>query len=255
MPSAPGASCSRSTGRRWPSRPRRWTTASSRPRRISSRRSAASRPATSPRPSACYRRLARAGSRARLDADQPGRRPAAPGAAGRCAGSADAALAAERDSVDALLHRATALAQLGQPERRWQRLPAPARHRPAPRRGVERARHRAARSRPARTRPRTRFARRCATARDAELNDSTWPRSGRRRARAAPPPPTSPACSTATPTSSTATSSARCATRRIASWSISWSRPAATTRASARRSTSAAGRGCAARWCGRWPRG
>ena len=153
--------------------------------------------------------------------------------------SADAALVAERDSVDALLHRATALAQLGHPQAAlaaFQRLLA-----------ID-PRHAAAWSgsgtllREMRRLDEAALAFREALRHGAEGELHDFYRA-------------SVEAGAATPTSSTATSSASCATRRIASWSSSSSSPRAATHASSRRSTSAAGRACAARSFGRWSRG
>ena len=227
-----------------PADPRRWATVSSRPRLTSSRRSGASRRVTFAEAERLYRaslalvpgrastlinlaavqlRLAAWATRCRAPMQRSPPSPAAP---------MPCFIAPPRSPASAV------------PRKRW-RPSAPARERSAPCRSVERQRHPAARNASAR-RGRACVPRGAAPWR-GRGSARVLPRLGRgRRAPATAPPPTSPASSTAMPTSSTATSSARCATRRTASWSITWSRPAA----AGTRFRSALDLGCGTGLCG-----
>ena len=149
-PSAPGASCSRSTGRRSPSASRWWTTRSSRPRLTSSRRSGASRRAILAEAERLYRAsLALVPGRAstlinlaavQLRLARPGRRAAERGCRAR-------GRARQRRRLAPSRHRARPARPCGGSAGG---VPAPARDRSAPCRGVERQRHAAARAASAR---------------------------------------------------------------------------------------------------------
>ena len=168
--------------------------------------------------------------------------------------SADAALAAERDSVDALLHRATALAQLGRAEEALAALPAPARDRSAPCRGVERTRHPAARDHRLDEAAHA-FREALRHGADGELNAFYLA-----SVEAGAAPATAPAAyvaglfdSYADEFDSHLVGALRYqAHRQLVDQFVATCGGGARF---ARRSTSAAGPGCAARWCGRWSLG